>query len=64
MERIVINHRRRRHVVKSPDGYQSDHIIPYCLTQNDARSNIQFLKIIPHRKKTRIDVKIVKIFKE
>jgi len=64
MEGIVINHQRRRNQVKSPPGYESDHIIPYCISKNDSISNIQFLKIMEHRRKTRIDFKIIKIFKK
>jgi len=60
----IINHQRRRNLILAPRGYESDHIIPYCICKDDSKENIQFLKIKDHRIKSIIDKKIIKEFKK
>jgi hypothetical protein len=64
MERLIINHQRRRNVIKAPFGFQSDHIIPYCICLDDSKGNIQFLTKKEHQIKTVIDHKIIKEFRK
>ena len=64
MERLVVNHQRRRKVVKSPEGFQTDHIIPYCISLNNNKENLQFLRKEIHKKKSIIDFKIIKLFRK
>ncbi len=60
---IVVNHQRRRNLVSAPNGYESDHIIPYCISMDNSRENLQFLKKSIHLRKSVIDRKIIKQFR-
>lgn len=60
----VINHQRRKTKIKAPDGYELDHIIPHAIGGSDTEENIQFLRIIIHKEKTKIDLKILKYFRK
>jgi len=60
----MINHQRRRNLIKAPKGFVSDHIIPYSISLDDSKVNLQFLSKEAHKKKTIIDFKIIKEFRE
>lgn len=64
MEGIMVNHQRRRKVIKSPEGFESDHIIPFCISLDNSKGNIQFLTHEEHIRKSVIDRKILKEFRE
>jgi len=64
MERLIVNHQRRRNCIKSPKGFISDHIIPYCISLDDSKKNIQFLTKKEHNKKMIIDFKILRKFRK
>lgn len=61
---IMVYHQKRRNVIKAPNGYESDHIIPYAICMNDDKENIQFLKFMDHQRKTQIDFKILREFRK
>lgn len=64
----VINHQRRKYnklqkQIPRGSNYELDHIIPYCLTEDSSDENLQLLTKKEHRKKTTIDLKIIKLFR-
>jgi len=61
---IIVNHQKRRKCLKAPNGFETDHIIPYCISLNDNIENLQFLKKRDHLKKSIKDRKIIKKFKK
>ena len=62
---IIVNHQRRRtKALKRKEGFEIDHIIPYCISLDDSKENLQYLKKQEHKKKTIKDKKIIKIFKK
>ncbi len=63
MERLIINHQRRRGVKKKA-GFTSDHIIPYSLCMDDSEDNLQFLTKEEHNAKTLKDFKILRLFRK
>lgn len=62
--RTLINHQKRKWInLKVPLGYIKDHIIPYSICMDNSLNNIQILKKEEHNKKTGIDLKIIKEFR-
>ena len=43
---------------------QLDHIIPFCICQDNSINNYQLLNPLEHKEKTKIDFKIIKEFKK
>ena len=43
--------------------FELDHIIPYCISKNSELSNLQLLDKNEHRRKTIIDLKVLKILR-
>lgn len=76
MERIVVNHQRRRIKKKEQiikllaermgidkldlHNYQLDHIVPYSISIDNSIINLQLIKKKDHVKKSKIDRKILK----
>ncbi len=63
---VIVNHQRRRAKTKKvvPIGYEIDHIIPYCISMDDSEDNLQIVSIKEHKKKTKMDFKILRIFRK
>ena len=49
---------------KSPEGFQCDHIIPFAISNDNSDENLQFLTIKEHKEKTKIDFKILGVFRK
>ncbi len=60
---VIITYQRRKYLGVAPKGYQIDHIVPYCLTLDNSKENLQMLEKSVHLKKTIIDKKIIKEFR-
>jgi len=79
MDRVSINHQRRRglNIKKMKEilfknylnknisihTLQLDHIIPYCISLDNSKGNLQLLKPKEHKTKSIIDYKIIKNFR-
>jgi len=60
VERIIINHQKRRKTKKAPKGYVYDHILPVSLGGSHDEKNLQLIKKSIHKRKTIIDFIIMK----
>ena len=60
----MINHQRRPTKLPAPLGYEWDHIIPYCLSGDNSKENLQLLKYMDHKRKTYKDRRIINILKK
>lgn len=60
----MVNHQRRRSKIIAPQGFEADHIIPYCISLDNSKENTQFLRHREHIKKSVIDRKILKEFRK
>ena len=54
----------QRDNIKNPDGYDLDHIIPYCISTDNSIENLQLLTEKEHVIKTTQDFKILKILRK
>ena len=51
-------------MIKAPLGLIADHKVPYSISLDDSKDNIQFLTKQQHIEKTIIDIKILKEFRK